>query len=139
MKPEYINTDLELRSRSDISILTAELSQKLFMLYTGREGRNYLATFELASLVNKPSNTADTIANRLCGIIESLSPKYLRLWNKCISRNLDMGFHSGEGNRLGTATLRADTIKRIAKLNIAVAVSVYPLQSRNKSTRRTTR
>src|SRR5262249_11306275 len=139
MLPEYVNTDLELRSRSRITSLVAELSSKLFMLYNGREGRIYLTTFEIDGLIDKPSNTADKIANMFCDVIENLTRQNKSAWNKCISRHLDMGFHSGKGNRLAAATLHAATIRRISKLNIAVAVSVYPLRSQKSIIRRTRR
>ena len=100
------------------------------MLYSGREGRNYLATFEIGGLISRPSNTADKIANMFCTIIESLPRKHRLVWNKCLSRHLDLGFHSGKGKKLATATLHAATIQRLAKLKLAVAVSVYPLRAK---------
>jgi len=125
MKPEYVNTDLELRSRSNINALAQYLSGHLSMLHNGREGRNFLATFEVH--YSRHDDNADNVANQFCTIIESLPPKHRLAWNKCFSRHFDLGFHSGTGNRFAVAVLHAVTIQRLAKLKIAVAISVYPL------------
>ena len=134
MKPEYINSDLELRSKTDISGLVSTLSRHLFVPFNRRENTKYLATFEIININSKP----DTIANRFCKVIENLSAKDRAAWKKCLSRNLDLGFQSGHGTKIGTAILSADTIGRLAKLNINIAVSVYPIM-KSKITRRTSR
>ena len=132
MKPEYITSDLELRSRGDISDLVNELSRDLLVLFHGREGNKYLATFH----VTMPDETPDKIANQYCKVIEGLPRKHRPAWKKCLSRNLDMGFDSGHGNRMATALVKSKTIKRLAKLEINIAVSVYPIMKRVARKRR---
>jgi hypothetical protein len=133
MKPEYIASDLELRSRSNISALVNELSHQLVVLFDGRENGKYLVTFSTISF----DSNADKIANRFCKVIEKLSRQSRIVWNKCLSRHLDMGFHSGHGNKIGTAILNTDTVGRLAKLKISIAVSVYPIMNRGDTSRTT--
>lgn len=125
-EPFFHNVDLEIESRSSLDLLVKELGRKVLVLHSDWIGNDrYLLSLETA----RDAKNADATINALCSVVERLSPKAKRLWNAALRKEFDIGYE----NRSFPSrfTLRAGTVKRVAKLGATLAVTCY---ERNKAT-----
>lgn len=67
---EYLNVDLEIRSRSDLTALVEALSRSLFLLHAGRIPGTFFASFETPGL----DLPADGAIKRLAEAVSALPP-----------------------------------------------------------------
>lgn len=122
MKPRFLNVDLEIESRTELSSLVADMGEKVAVLYSGRvPGRKrHLLAVETSRFLRKPDETIHV----LCAVVEEFSPKARMLWETAQKR-FDVGFELRPSERVSRFTLRTDTLMRVAKLGATLAVSYY--------------
>ena len=119
-KPFFHNVDLEIESCSSLELFVKELGRKVVVLHSDWITNDlYLLSLE----VTRSTKHADATIHALCSLVESLSPKAKQLWNRATRKDFDIGYE----NRSFPSrfTLRADTLKRIAKLGATLAVTCY--------------
>jgi len=129
LKPgaEYLNVDLEVRSRSDLTPLADEFSRSLSLLHAGRVPRTFLASFEADS----GSLSPDAAINRLADAVSSLTPSARRLWKEARDRVFDIGVEAkSTGPDILALALRPETLRAIARLNARLAFTFYPPEER---------
>jgi hypothetical protein len=122
---QYINVDLEVRSRADLQPLVDALSRSLFSLYAGREGRGYLATFENGS-GTRGADTPDRAIQRIIRVVDGLRPEVRRHWNRARDRVFDIGVAKTSGSKVFYLPLAAKTVQAAARIGARIALSFYP-------------
>jgi hypothetical protein len=118
----YLNVDLEIRSRSDLRPLSETLDGRLFVLYVGKAGRDFLLALELPGLSLPP----DRAVARLARTISSLPPAMRRHWQKAHDRVFDVGFERTSRDGVFSFGLDRKTVATAAKLGARIAFSLYP-------------
>jgi hypothetical protein len=82
MEVKYLNTDLEIESKNDLSKIVEEFGEDVLVLHHG-EIRGYQhASFEIAG----GSTDADASINSFCTLIEGLPREVREIWDQCVSR-----------------------------------------------------
>ena len=127
MNAQYLNTDLEIESESDLSKIVAEFGEDVLVLHHG-EIRGYQhASFEIAGSTN--STCADDIINSFCALVEFLSEEARATWDGCCSRAFDIGYESGTSPPNFHSEIKARTIERVAKIGASIVITIYPVRS----------
>ena len=119
---KYLNTDLEIESKSDVSKIVEEFGEDVSVLYHG-EMRGYQhASFEI------PGSTAgaDEVINSFCTLVEQLPKEVREIWDGCCARELDIGYESGTTAQNFKSEIRASTIQRVARIGASIAITIYP-------------
>jgi hypothetical protein len=130
----YLNVDLEVRSRHDLTPLAAALQSRLEVLHAGRApGSGFLASFEVPGLSLSP----DVAITRLASALVALPRSARRLWRLANDRVFDIGLDAAAVTGSYPLTLREETVRTIARLNARVAVTLYSLPKARRK-RRTT-
>ena len=122
MDIKYLNTDLEIESKSDLSEIVKQFGEDVLLHHHG-EIRGYQhASFSIAG----GSTDADATIDFFCLLVEQL-PKHVReIWDGCCSRILDIGYESGTSPQNFRSEIRAATIQRVAKIGASLVVTIYP-------------
>lgn len=119
----FLDVDLSLESRHDLTLLAQELAPKAVMLHCHQFDRHWFMAFEC---LNWEPGDVDQRIHELCRLIEGLSPASRTLWYSATKREFDIGYDAGHGEHLLTRfVLRSDTVGRIARVGATLAVSVY--------------
>jgi hypothetical protein len=122
---DYINVDLEVRSRTALQPLADALSRRLFSLYVGGSKGDFLATFENGAGVAKTS-TPDLAMMRLVRAIDSLPPEIKRHWTGARDRVFDIGVAAATGSKAFQLSLSTATVAAVTRLNARIALTFYP-------------
>ena len=126
MDTRYLNTDLDIESNEDLSVLIEDLGEDVIVLHHGLvKGVNH-ASFELA---HDTYSGPDEVVCGYCNLIENLSPQGRAIWDKCFTRLIDLGFESGVSPSRYWFELRPSTITRVAAIGASLATSIYPNSS----------
>jgi hypothetical protein len=122
MDIKYLNTDLEIESKRDLSRVVDEFGDDVLVHHHG-EIRGYQhASFSIAG----GSADADATINSLCTLVEQLPKDVHQIWDSCCSRRFDIGYESGTSPKTFRSEIRAVTIARVAKLGASVVITIYP-------------
>jgi hypothetical protein len=128
MDIQYLNTDLEIESKSDLSRIVEEFGEDVLVHHHG-EIRGYQhAYFSIAG----GSTDADSTINSLCTLIEQLPGDVRELWDGCCSRIFDIGYESGASPPSFQSEIRAATIQRVATIGASVVITIYPVADESK-------
>jgi hypothetical protein len=127
MEVRYLNTDLEIESKDNLSKIVEEFGEDVLLLHHG-EVRDYQhASFEISGSTG--STSADDIINSFCALVEALSEEVREVWDGCCSRVLDIGYESGTSSQNFHSEIRAGTIERVAKIGASIVITIYPLRT----------
>lgn len=125
MEVQYLNTDLEIESESDLSKIVDEFDEDVLVLHQG-EIRGYQhAAFEIAG--SSGSTNPDDIINYFCDLVDGLSQETRKIWDGCCSRVFDIGYESGSTPNF-QSEIRPGTIERVAKIGAGIVITIYPLR-----------
>jgi hypothetical protein len=128
MDIHYLNTDLEIESKSDLSRIVEEFGDDVLVHHHG-EIRGYQhAYFSIAG----GTTDADSTINSLCTLIEQLPGDVREIWDGCCSRVLDIGYESGATPPSFQSEIRAATIQRVATIGASLVVTIYPVARESK-------
>lgn len=129
MKIQYITTDLEFESLENLDAIVQELGDKVVtQLNQWVDGTYCVSLSGTGSEINfEPEQTI----NELCDVIESLSESSQALWYGCIKRVADIAFESGSEPKHLTYDLPANLISRLERLEIGIAITIYPIGTYN--------
>jgi hypothetical protein len=122
---DYINVDLEVRSRTNLRPLADALSQSLLSLHVGGSKGDFLATFENGAGAAR-TGTPDLAIMRLVRAIDALPPEIKRHWTKARDRVFDVGVAKAAGSKVLQLSLSTTTVAAIVRLKARVALSFYP-------------
>ncbi len=125
MKPQFLNVDLEVLSKSDLSVFAKSFgSRKVSVLYCDHQGEQFLAALELATTRRTP----EQLLARFCDLLEAMPPKAAKLWREANRRTFDIGIESGRSQPALALMIPPATLARITALGATVAVTVYPIR-----------
>ena len=122
MEVKYLNTDLEIESKSDLSKIVEEFGEDVLVLHHGEISGYQHASFSIAG----GSTDADATINYFCTLVESLPGEVREIWDGCCSRVFDVGYESGSSPQNFRSEIRASTIRRVANIGASVAITIYP-------------
>ena len=120
-KSHYLNTDLEIESREDLSPIVEYFGEDVAVLFHGEAMGSRRATFEIAGLVAD----ADAVVNHFCMLAESLPEPERAIWNRCSRKFFDIGYEGGTHPRAFRSEIRPETVERMAKLGVAIVITIY--------------
>ena len=120
----FLNLDLELNSRSDLSPLAKHLKRTSAILYNGPSGNGFRLCAE--PIVGGRFCTSPRICTTFfLDALKALPPRLAALLSSCSSRFFDYGFEGGLQSKPLYVTLPASHLARIARLGAQVRVTVY--------------
>ena len=124
-RPTYINTDLELSSKEDLSSIASELGNRIYVLVNEKVNNEYRLNFECSLEGYKDGEPLhlQTLAE-LLNIIDSLSKESKNKLAICHRRVLDIGYDSAPKGFLYTNIPNA-ILARIVNLGFDLNVSIY--------------
>ena len=122
MAVRYLNTDLDIESKSDLSRIVEEFGDDVIVLHHGEIRGYQRASFEIAG----NSTDADAVMNSFCTLVEELPKEVREIWDGCVSRVFDIGYESGTSPQNFRSEIRASTIERIARIGASIAITIYP-------------
>ena len=125
MKIKYITTDLEFESKEDLDLIVKEFGDEVCPHLNERIEGVYRVALGGAFSYNYPEKTVE----RFCELIDGLSDQSKSLWKTCCQRVLDIAFESGTKPKSVTYQLPAELVRRVSKLGISIAVTIYPVGS----------
>ena len=124
MEIQYLNTDLEIESKSDVSKIVEHFGEDVLVHHHG-EIRGYQhAAFSIAG----GSTEANGTINYFCDLIESLPNEVREIWDGCCSRVFDVGYECGAAPQNFRSEIRASTVARVGNLGASIAITIYPEQ-----------
>ena len=122
--PYYINTDLEIDSREDLSILSKEFGEDVVEMYVGKWGSNQRAAFEVAGIFSEVNGAVELF----CTLVEALSPEARVVWDSSLSKTFAIGLQSGDSKASLETVIRPDVVKRVAEVGASISLVLYPLE-----------
>ena len=117
MNVGFLNVDLDLESRADLSPLSAVLRQKLLALH---EAKNF-AVYEL----RRQSADADTAIRAIAKIIQRLPRDSRARWNRCSRKALNVGIKSSRGREPVDARISLESLQAAARIGAEIVVTIY--------------
>lgn len=125
----YINTDLELLSREDISDLIDFLkSNGMYILHNlvNESGKND-AWLEL----DLDSNKAQETIRLMIDVLLKMEGKARKQWELCEKKDFNIGFDCGSEPWAFNEELPDTLIKKVAEFNAGIKITIYPEKSPN--------
>ena len=125
MEIRYINTDLEIESKEDLTPIIEAFGENAFVLHHGPiEGLNH-ASFELS---DDDSSDPNEVINRYCDLIENLPTPARKIWDNCTTRIMDIGVESGSSPHNFRFEVQQRTISRVSGIGASLVVTIYAMQ-----------
>ena len=122
MEIRYLNTDLDIESKSDLARIVEEFGEDVIVLHH-EETRGYqYARFE----ISEGTTDADGAINSFCRLVEELPKEVREIWDGCVSRVFDIGYEGGSLPQNFRSEIRAPTIQRVAEISASIAITIYP-------------
>ena len=118
---EFLNVDLDVWSREDLTPLVEALEPGLFALHLTRVGRGWRARFELS----RQPKTADAAIRRLAAAVERLPAGQRARWRRATRREFNIGIQAAAEPHAGEFPIEAATVARVARLGGRLAVTLY--------------
>lgn len=120
----YLNTDLCLASREDLTALADEFdSHGVFPLYLGKEADGlWHAAFETGERRTDPESSI----SEMLTIVETLLEPFRPLWLECTQREFDIGYDCGAKPWAFNQGLSARLVGRLAAAKASLRLTLYP-------------
>ena len=122
MEIQYLNTDLDIESKSDLSRIVEEFGEDVITLHHGEMRGYQQARFE----TSYDNIDADGVMNSFCRLVEQMTKEVREIWDGCVSRAFDIGYESGSSPQNFRSEIRASTIQRVAEIGASVVITIYP-------------
>ena len=118
----FLNVDLDVLSRHPLEPLAKGFGRRVTELYVGREGKHFVAHFELASSFRKD---ADALIVGFVRLVRALSPKGRAAWAGAYRRDFNIGIQGGGKPHSFELTLKSETLSLIRAVDANLVVTVY--------------
>ena len=118
----YLNVDLEIDSRVDLTPIVEAFGDDAFVMYNGEWGKFFRASFEV---VNGAGANEDI--GYFCTLIEALDGEAKELWDNSFSKVFDLGFESGDTTQNCRTVLDPSVVARLGAIGATLAVTIYPV------------
>lgn len=117
----FLNVDLDISSRQDLSSLAEALRPRLIPLHVGRVRRTHWARFELR---RQPSNP-DVAIRRLVSAIRGLPAPQLARWKRATTRDFNIGIQAAEEPAHSEFSLNPATAVMAGRVGARIVITVY--------------
>lgn len=131
----FLNLDLELRSASDLTAIAEHLESQAFVLYTGKANGDFLLRLE-PLIESSLSNNILACTEHFLGLLNSLPPELMSMWQSCTSRIFDYGFDGGFESAPLDVAIPAATLAQMIQLGTDIRITVYPFSENNNNSER---
>ena len=121
----FLNLDLELESKSDLSSLAEFLGSRNHVLFDGRVPQGYRLHIE-PLILGTLNGSVRKCTDHFLKLLESMPPEILPIWQSCKSRTFDYGFDGGAESSPLAVLLTSAQISRIAQFGLSIRVTIYP-------------
>jgi len=119
METHFLNIDLDIESKADISTLVSELEVSLTLMTNHVcEGINR------ASFESEYSIIEEIIENYVTAI-SLLGDEAALQWNNCRKREFNLGFQAENSPRSYEKSISAESLSKISSVNGQVGITVY--------------
>lgn len=120
----YLNTDLDVRSRHDLADLAAILKLRGVCPLSISRGEDSLfyATFETEESYYEPEPNIAAMVS----VIESLEEPRRSIWESCTQRGFNIGYDCGDRPWAFNQGLSNGLLGRIAAVGVSLRVTIYP-------------
>ena len=122
---KFLNVDLLLKSKQDLTPIIDNLGKKIFVLHNGKEKDHYYAYLEIMGDRSAPNE----VIKIFCDLIENLSENSKKIWDEADYRIFDIGYDSGRHENSFSSDLTELEIKRIAAINASMRITIYPIDN----------
>jgi hypothetical protein len=120
--PDFLNVDLDVESKSDLTILATELGRNVIDLGPGPVSPGcFLLRLEIVPEYPTP----DDVICAFCSLLERLSPKAKRAWRFAHKKEFDVGHEVVDGQLASQFSLRTETLKRLSGLGATLGITFY--------------
>ena len=125
---QFLNLDLEIRSKGDLAPLAAYLKQRINLLHVGEGDGEFQLTAEPPSggLIGQ---TAEKCTEELLSVLGALPKAQRGLFEDCHVRVFDYGFDGGLESPSLSVDLPAAQLRRICELGVSLRITVYPYRA----------
>jgi hypothetical protein len=117
----FLNVDLDIWARTPLDALTDAFGTRVCVLHVGREGRDFSAHVELATL----PRDADRLIRRFVALVEDLPRAARRLWNQARVREFNLGIQGGTSPYSYDLRLEPETLRAMARVDARFGLTVY--------------
>jgi hypothetical protein len=126
MPAHFLNADLDVFSDRDLKPLIDEIGERAYLLHSGpyTDDLPFMARYEIDS--DCDTKTPETLILAFCDLIESLSLSSRSLWDSSRERVIDLGYEVSSSRDHTADRITADTLRRMAALQIHLAWTFYP-------------
>ena len=116
-RARFLNVDLDLKSRAEITPLIEALKPSVMVLHQGQRR----ATLELL----KQPASAEQAVRQFINQVEGLSPPIRAVWQRCTRRVLSIGLQSGSTPHQLVIPLAPTVLSRLAILSLGIEIVMY--------------
>jgi hypothetical protein len=121
----FLNVDLDVEARYDLSPLLQALGDGVFDLRTGPIAGGFETHLELSGGANYPAD-AETAIRELVHRLRRLPEDVRGLWTEATRRDFNIGIQGGTQGPAFEAAIAPDLLVAVAELKARIVVTVYP-------------
>jgi hypothetical protein len=133
---QFIAVDLDIKSRSDLSVLVREWENRASLQYVDNSSNRHWLRVHLYS---EPKDPAEGI-RRFARLVRGLPRQARTTWARASSKEFDVGIQAGYEANAGEWVFESEVLKTVADLGGRLRLTVYsPMIILEKPKRRTTR
>ncbi|MDZ4779983.1 MAG: hypothetical protein SGJ19_07010 [Planctomycetia bacterium] len=121
---EYLNTDLDLKSPTDLEPLASALrSGGVFDLHVSRwDDGLWYARFETDECYSEPEPNITAMLD----VLERLPEAQRATWDQCILREFNIGYDCGDKPWAFNQGLAPELLGRLAAIGASLRITLYP-------------
>jgi hypothetical protein len=117
---EFLNIDLEIESKSNITCIINELGSRVIILRNQEINGLYFVSLETIF------SEGNEIINEYLSLINGLKPKTRELWDNCTKREFNFGYRcSGKTSYSFQSNISEKSIHSLSKIGGSVAITIY--------------
>ena len=122
---QFLNLDLEIRSKVDLAPFAAYLEQRVNLLHVGEADGEFQLTAEPPS-GGLAGQTPEKCTEELLSVLSTLPKAHRGVFEACHVRAFDYGFDGGLESPSLSVDLPAAQLRRMSELGVSLRVTVYP-------------
>jgi hypothetical protein len=114
---EFLNVDLDIRTKQGLSVLLSELEVSMLVL----NKTETTASLELAN----GGDRLDEVIVALVHVVQQLSEGARSIWDQCDNRRFNIGFKGGSMPPENQFLLSSETVALLASVCGEIAITIY--------------
>jgi hypothetical protein len=122
---QYLNTDLEIESRDDLTPIIEAFGDDVICLHHGPVRGHNFASFEVVGSSGDSPSAEDCI-RWFYALVQGLSPSARSTWESCSRRTFDIGFEGGLNGENCQQILQYEVVSLLAAMRADLVITVYP-------------